>query len=372
MTKGIQSMLWNWLENIKFVWIGLLLPFFSIAQETVLLGSLPLSNLDLKASKHYFISDVIDARKKRGKALGSVITKTKSSPLELSKNLENVAFDYWSQQLLRRGQHSVPLVVKITTLNFSEQRVAPGKIKGESAIALDFSWYRDGELIHLTSYKSKSEYTRPESKTVHDDFFSKMMGNAIVFFDKWMVANNGKNPALVRGVRLVVEYEDLPDKSDTVFYNAARPLIYADFKAAPKQGRYAAMVFTSISYEGSSKVKDNYLEVLVRLKIYLVKSMSWMLPASRNPGVLKHEQTHFDIAKISADRFIEKVNQLPLTIEDHDSQIQYQFLESYREMHSLQESYDKETRHGLNKEAQYRWEEMVRNELEGKNRIKIQ
>ncbi len=341
------------------------------AQNPVTIDILPETRLVLKESRHYFISDVIDSRKEKGKSLGRVIYLTKSQPLDLQRNLENTAFDFWSHSLTERGQNQIPLVARIKVFGINETREAPGKIKGESLIYVEFVWYRAREELLLTSYRAKGNYTRPESSPMYEEFLPKMLGDAMLYFDKWLTLNNGKNPSLVRGVRLIIGDDYKASKADTVFYHPDRPLQYSDFKAEPKTGRYAAMVFTSISYEGNSRVENNLLEVNLKLKVYVVKSMSWILPESKNPQVLKHEQTHFDIAKISAERFKNKLGKLELTVGDHDSQIQYQFLESYREMNHLQKAYDRETRHGLNPQEQRKWEEMVKDELNGGQAIKI-
>jgi len=341
------------------------------AQPPVTVDILPETRLSLKESKRYFLADVIDSRKETGRSLGRIVYLTKSQPLSLSRNLENTAFDFWSHSLTEREDNQIPLVARIKVLGINETREAPGRIKGESLVYIEFVWYRAREELLLTSYRAKGNYTRPESSPMYEDFLRKMLGDAMIYFDKWLAINNGKNPSLVRGVRLIIEDDHHSSKADTVFYHPARPLQYSDFKADPKTGRYAAMVFTSISYEGNSRVESNLLEVVVKLKVYVVKSMSWMRPESKNPQVLKHEQTHFDIAKISAERFKNKLKKLELTVEDHDSQIQYQFLESYREMNHLQKAYDRETRHGLNPQEQHKWEEMVKNELDGGPAIKI-
>ena len=334
-------------------------------QASVNVDILPETRLNLKESRHYFLADVIDARRDKGRSLGRIIRHTESRPLTLQKNLENTAFDFWSYSLKELQDGQIPLVARIKVFGINETREAPGKIKGEALIYVEFIWYRAREELLLTTYRAKGNYTRPETSPMYEEFPGKMLGDAMVFFDKWMTLNNGKNPALIRGVRLVVKDDYQAPKADTIFYRPDRPLQYNDFRAEPKSGRYAAMVFTSISYEGNSRVDHNLLEVVVKLKVYVVRSMSWMQPESRNPEVLKHEQTHFDIARISAERFKKKLDKLELTVEDHDSQIQYQFLDSYREMNHLQKAYDSDTRHGLNPVEQRRWEEMVKNELEG-------
>ena len=41
------------------------------------------------------------------------------------------------------------------------------------------------------------------------------------------------------------------------------------------------------------------------------------------------------------------------------------YLDAYREMNKLQELYDGQTRNGLNKEAQARWNKLIKDGLEG-------
>jgi hypothetical protein len=50
---------------------------------------------------------------------------------------------------------------------------------------------------------------------------------------------------------------------------------------------------------------------------------------------------------------------MPLTIEDYDSIIQYQYLESFREMNRLQEAYDDDTNSGRSPTAQYKWQRNI-------------
>jgi hypothetical protein len=91
------------------------------------------------------------------------------------------------------------------------------------------------------------------------------------------------------------------------------------------------------------------------MKTFMLKSSSWVKPPALNAYSLNHEQRHFDIARIITERFKSKLHPDSLSIEDYNSNIQYQFLESYREMSRLQELYDSETNHGLNVAAQERW-----------------
>jgi hypothetical protein len=64
------------------------------------------------------------------------------------------------------------------------------------------------------------------------------------------------------------------------------------------------------------------------------------------------------------EKFKERLRKAELTIDDYDSEIQYQFLESFREMNRDQEQYDEETGHGLNATAQAAWDEKIARQIE--------
>jgi hypothetical protein len=135
--------------------------------------------------------------------------------------------------------------------------------------------------------------------------------------------------------------------------------------AVPRRGsHYAAEVFTSFSYEGKSSVKDGIVQLNLQLKAYMLKNSSWARADVRNDYALNHEQRHFDITKLVMERFKQKIQPDSLTVDDYNSIVQYQFLESFREMNRLQERYDRETNHGINQGLQDIWNHRIDEELQ--------
>jgi hypothetical protein len=103
--------------------------------------------------------------------------------------------------------------------------------------------------------------------------------------------------------------------------------------------------------------------VEIAVKTFLVKSMSWARLNARNDYTLRHEQLHFDVTRLIAERFKERLKKLDLTVEDHDSQIQYEFLEAFRDMDREQKSYDGQTQHGLNTSQQEQWDRKISGQI---------
>jgi hypothetical protein len=106
-------------------------------------------------------------------------------------------------------------------------------------------------------------------------------------------------------------------------------------------------------------MKNDTLFITLNIEVFFIKSASWVLPNYQNIYALAHEQLHFDITKLVSERFKQKLRQTPLNQDDYDSIIQYQYLESFREMNKLQYRFDQETNHGLNRTEQLRWHDKI-------------
>lgn len=147
---------------------------------------------------------------------------------------------------------------------------------------------------------------------------------------------------------------------DTIYYDPARKLQWDDFQAKPSPyGPSAAVSYTSFAYEGNSLLVHDTLRITLHLQVFFIKSASWVRPDARNSYALAHEQLHFDITRLVVERFKQKLRQTALNRDDYDSIIQYQYLQSFREMNRLQYRFDQETNHGLNAVEQIRWRDKV-------------
>lgn len=344
------------------LWLFLLFPPFLAQGQDF---EFKKEKISLKHGKSYYLLDVSDKRPTKPNQLGNVFLFGKSVPLVLNKSLEKALFEHWGYSLKLKDEESLPLEIQLDEVSVSERKVAPNKIAGEMKVKITFRWTRKMMPVFLTSYSSGSTYTRPETAYDHEALLRRLLDSGIQQFDQWYGLNDKKNPLLARGFRLVLKDVLPPDRADTVFYRPEKKLTWYDFQGSANRpgSKFAAAVFSSMSYEGNSKMADNYLQATISLKVFMVRSMSWGRVEARNNYTLAHEQTHFDITRIIAERFKERLKKLDLTIEDYDSQIQFEFLEAFREMNKEQEKYDSETRHGLNTEAQAAWERKIQAEI---------
>jgi len=336
----------------------------SFAQSDKVILNLPLEVSSLFKQRQFYIQNVEDSRKTPGAALGNVIVFGKETPIAMPRSVEKELFGYWSYEAPKKEQTYLPLYITVKDLSVSEKRTAPNKVTGGIKLSVTFRWYRNMQPVELTNFQTSATYTRPEKDYDHARLVKQMLDQALSHFNKWMTTNVGKNPALARNLIIVFKEIYRANESDTVFYSPKRPLVWDDFRGKSRpSSRYAAAVFTSFSYEGRSYPKDADLVLEIGLKTFMVKSMSWGNSNARDANTIRHEQIHFDITRMVVERFKKRLQHAELTIEDYDSEIQYQFLETFREMNTEQETYDAETGHGTNGGAQAAWDRKVAKEI---------
>lgn len=167
----------------------------------------------------------------------------------------------------------------------------------------------------------------------------------------------------VKYYKILVSYRK-GNSPDTVYYSKQRLLTWDDFKGTPRtESAYSAAAFTGFGYNGNIKYKADTAIISMVIDVYFIQSYSWVHENARTDYALAHEQLHFDITYLIVERLKKRLQEMELD-SDYDSIIQYQYLQSYREMNRLQERYDNETRHGIVVSEQLRWQELVKHWLD--------
>lgn len=321
--------------------------------------------------KDFFIIEVIDSR-----PVTSNIGKIWSRPQPLTAVLQGGTAPAIEIFLRRHFNPSktdslTPIILVIKELQISETLIPPAKVSGTIKMNLGFEIYREGKRVVLTAGNAKTTYTRagiaPED--IIEPQIRRMLESELKGFSKWYAQSVNVSDIFARNVTLILETDSIiPPTSkaaDTlVYYQSNRPLTWQDFQGAPSVfTRWAAQVFTSFGFEARSTVKNRTLELHVKTKVWIDKTISWVRPDSKNDYVLDHEQLHFDVTRLTAERFRRKLQTMTFSVEDFSSEIQYQYIEYYRLHSQLQQQYDDETNHGINQGMQASWAKKVRDEL---------
>ncbi|MBC7891510.1 MAG: hypothetical protein H7Y12_04780 [Sphingobacteriaceae bacterium] len=264
------------------------------------------------------------------------------------------------------------VVVRVKTLVFSEKLSNSKQAEGTLTVKLAFEVLRNGVRSPLTEYEGGGRFSRPLSSAalkpteLQETLLRQTLESSLRYLDQWLSLNGPTREVLARSVRIRFRsgFTVQSERGDTVHYDPRRPLRWADFKAAPRSGKnYGAAVFSSFGYEATAHTVGGVVEVNMAVKVYQLKDQSWVWPAAKNDYALRHEQLHFDITRLVAERFKQKIIAEALEPDEYDARIQFIFLDSFREMNKVQETYDEETAHSINRAAQARWDAKITAEL---------
>ncbi|AKD53605.1 hypothetical protein [Spirosoma radiotolerans] len=359
--------------NKVFLFLFLVGSFaFSIAPDPIRLRSeqFPFT------PKEFYIAAVTDQRPDRGPvARLALVLNQAPQPVDLDKGVA-ISLHHFIDQGVRQNKALRPIAMRVRQCRVSETAVG-NRVSGQFSFAVTFELLGKDDAgvttsTRLTDYQGSATYTRPLGNLdVIESTIRQAVVSSLRSLNEYMKRESGRNEKLARSLKINFIDDTRITDDDTVHYNTARKLTWADFQAAPRQGsHYAAEVFTSFSYEGKSMVKDGIIILNLQAKAYMLKPSSWARSDARNAYALNHEQRHFDITKIIVERFKRKIHPDSLTLEDYNSITQYQFIESFREMSKMQTQYDDETNHSLNQPAQERWNQKIDAELRSLGVIK--
>lgn len=142
-------------------------------------------------------------------------------------------------------------------------------------------------------------------------------------------------------------------------------LTWSDFRGTPDHNHpYAAITYSGMSYGFSAEIVNGKVWVKYDVKSFFVANKSWVKRwYSRDAGLLKHEQLHFDITELYARKFRKRLSEMNFT-ENVKSEIKKVYQEITEEKIKLQKLYDVETDHSKKVLAQNKWYLRVETELQ--------
>jgi hypothetical protein len=359
---------------LSFVWLISYYVFFQflslsgLAEETGNIKSIVLQSQKLPFTPdEFYIAAVIDEREDKGPVAWLLPLATAAeSTAPKAVDIEGgglAGIQTFINRSLPADKKLRPLVLRLQECRIAEEAGEGNVVEGRVTLALAFDMQKGDERISLGTYRGGARYKRSAGHYgVVEPALRRSLITALTYVNDWMEQEAPTNFKLAKGVKVeFIDYE--VETADTVFYSSHRSLVWEDFKARPRANRFAAEVFPTFSYKGDSRVEDGYIHLQLQLKVFVLKHSSWVKEGSKDAYGLNHEQRHFDLVKLVAERFRQKVLSMPLDPEDYDGRIGYQYLVFFREMNRLQEAYDGETAHGMNKVAQERWNKKIKADL---------
>ena len=154
-------------------------------------------------------------------------------------------------------------------------------------------------------------------------------------------------------------------KSDTIFYDAAKKLVWQNFKGkTDPQSDATAVTSSGFGYTAGMQYRNNKTTININVYCYFHKQNSWVRKGGESDYALNHEQHHFDVTYIVTDLFIKKLRDAKYTSSNYNALIDKIYRESCTELERLQNEYDGQTRNGRLKNMQSTWNEKIEKKLE--------
>jgi hypothetical protein len=152
--------------------------------------------------------------------------------------------------------------------------------------------------------------------------------------------------------------------NDTIYYNINRPLTWDDFKGAPDYNSPGGAITASgFAFHANMNMVGNDIYLNVGIYTFFSKKNSWKKPNINSAYHLLHEQHHFDITRISAEKFRNELLKANFTVNNYNKLLSSIFKTSFDENNVLQEKYDTETKHSINTSEQLKWNDKITQEV---------
>ncbi|OOG74950.1 hypothetical protein B0E43_10690 [Algoriphagus sp. A40] len=347
---------------LVFCFIFFLISGKTIAQKVVL--DLNWESANPKKTE-YQIIEVLDHRIQKA-SIGEVFERGGHKlPVTFKENLDQLATRFYLENLNPKDS-AQEIQVRIFELELEESFNETEKLyEGDVQLGLGFFLKGSNEPEHLLDYLGTTQYRRSGFRMDNvEEVVNKLFQNSLVYFDTWYNSQNLKNRTLAKAFRLEIIEQNQNSTEDKVYYDSARPLVWEDFKDRPSAiSKNNATIFTSFSVQGISLMDSGSVVQTLEISVYMLPYQSWV--KSPSSYALNHEQRHFDVTRIVADRLTHKLETMDLELDFYQARINEAYLDAYREMNRLQEFYDKQTQNGLNTAEQENWNQIIDEALAG-------
>jgi hypothetical protein len=146
----------------------------------------------------------------------------------------------------------------------------------------------------------------------------------------------------------------------SIRWNENKQLTWEDFTGKVNDSsKFDAECFAEIRYEYRF-----FYPGVFQFDVYanFDRNNSWSRKEMQTPALLKHEQMHFNIAQLFAEKLRDDFENFNYSANYND-QIRLLFIRREQEYRQMQEQYDEETNHSLRTVKQKEWEDFIFGEL---------
>ena len=151
--------------------------------------------------------------------------------------------------------------------------------------------------------------------------------------------------------------------TEKITWDKTRLLKWEDFKANPKKHLpYKANTNSGLSFSWNATKSSDETIFTYEVGSNFYPKRSWVKEIEEVDYLLAHEQLHFDITELHSRKLRKALSnyepgpKMKKELNDIYSEIELQ-------RQQMQNQFDKETNHSINKEAEYQWRKFVEKEL---------
>lgn len=166
-------------------------------------------------------------------------------------------------------------------------------------------------------------------------------------------------------VNVFIENKINKPQNDTVYYDFNRRLTWQDFQGkVPADAKWGAMTASGFSF--NSEMEDdgnNHLIISIGVYTFFTKHDSWKKPDINSAYHLEHEQHHFDITRLFAQKFADQIKNAHFTKSNYRKLLYSIFDKVYEESVAYQHLYDNETENSVDVQKQKEWNEKISAEV---------
>lgn len=150
----------------------------------------------------------------------------------------------------------------------------------------------------------------------------------------------------------------------TLSWKENRPLAWKDFRGKPKVSTNAAALTASgVSFGFSiGKTGKKITDFNTNVECVFYPTESWYKDEDANPHILRHEQIHFDITELFTRKFRQQISELRASPKIKN-QLNSLYKAISKASSKMQNLYDEETNHSINKVQQKKWDDYIVAEL---------